>query len=120
MVDRVGVRFISEVKLNEGEDVADYVTEPPSRLKSLGLVADSFFHKDSAEIPDHSCRLNVIQTIQPAQPPQTPQRSFIVDIDIFTTEPIAIDAVDSKLSDLRFIKNKVFFSVMKDAEEKFK
>ena len=119
MVDRIGVRFISEVRLNEGEEVADYVTRPPSPLNSLGLLADSFFHKDSAAIPGHAYRLNVVQTIQPAQPPLTTQRSFIVDIDIFTTEPIAIDVVDSKLSELRFIKNKVFFSVMRDAEEKF-
>ena len=119
MIDRVSVRFISEVKLNEGEDVADYVTQPPSPLNSLGLVADSFFHKDSAATLGHAYKLNVVQTIQPAQPPLTTQRSLIVDIDIFTTEPIAIDVVDSKLSELRFIKNKVFFSVMKDAEEKF-
>jgi hypothetical protein len=46
--------------------------------------------------------------------------SLIVDIDVRTTDSIADFAtVPQRLRELRFIKNEVFFTLMKDAETKF-
>ncbi len=118
-VDRIGVRFISQVKLKDDEDVSEYIAQPPSPLSEIGLSSDTFFHKDSISVPGYPYRLNLVRVTQPAQPPLVTHRSLIVDIDIATTDAITVDSVESKLPEMRYLKNLVFFSMMKDAETKF-
>lgn len=117
-VDRIGVRFISQVKLKDNEDPSEYIVQSPSPLSNIGLSSETFFHKDSTEIQGYPYRLNLVRVIQPAQPPVT-CRSLIVDIDIVTTDSMMLDSVEAKLPEMRYLKNLVFFSIMRDAETKF-
>jgi len=119
-VDRIGVRFISQAKLKDGEEASEYIDESPSPLINIGLSTETFFHKDSTEIPGYPYLLNLVRVIQPAQPPLVTYRSLIVDIDIVTTDTMMLDSVESKLPEMRYIKNLVFFSIMRDAETKFR
>jgi uncharacterized protein (TIGR04255 family) len=56
--------------------------------------------------------MNVIKTIQPKTP--TNNRALILDIDVFTQQPIEVndDIIDKKLRDLHWLKNKIFFSII--------
>ncbi len=117
-VDRIGVRFISQVNLKDGEKVSDYVDQVPAPLERIGLASDAFLHQDTFDLPELPFRLNLVQTIQPPEPPLI-QKSLIVDIDVSTTEATPLESVESRLQEMRFIKNKVFFSFMKNAETKF-
>ena len=117
-MERIGVRYISQVKLKDGEKVSDYVDQKPEPLAGIGLGSDAFFHQESFAIPETSYRLNLVRTIQQSEPPLI-QKSLIVDIDVSTTDETTLDSVEQRLQEMRFIKNKVFFSFMKDAESKF-
>lgn len=117
-VDRIGVRFISQVKLKDGEKVSDYVDRVPAPLETIGLASEAFLHQDTFDLPELPFRLNLVRTIQPPEPPLI-QKSLIVDIDVSTTEATPLESVESRLQEMRFIKNRVFFSFMKNAESKF-
>lgn len=117
-VDRIGVRFISQVTLKDGEKASDYVDQVPAPLDRIGLDSEGFFHQDTFSIPKSPFRLTLVRAIQSPEPPLI-EKSLIVDIDVFTTEATPLEAVDSRLREMRFIKNEVFFSFMKDAESKF-
>lgn len=117
-VERLGVRFISQVSLKDAEQVSDYVDQVPAPLEKIGLAAEAFLHQDSFGLPGIPFRLNLVRTIQPSEPPLI-QKSLIVDIDVSTTEMTPLESVESRLQEMRFIKNEVFFSFMKDAETKF-
>ncbi len=118
-VDRIGVRYISQVNLKDEEKVSDYVEQAPAPLQGIGLSSETFFHQDSISLPGYPYRLNLVRTIQPAEPPLI-QKSLIVDIDVSTTAATSLASVETRLKEMRFIKNKAFFSFMKNAEDKFK
>jgi hypothetical protein len=42
-----------------------------------------------------------------------------VDIDVSTTEAVTFENLDRALDELRYIKNKVFFTYMRDAGKHF-
>lgn len=119
-VDRLGVRFIDQMRMQGGEKASDLVNEPPDPLASTGLHSDTFFRQDILGVPGHPYRVNLVRAIQGPQP-LVPQRSLIVDVDAFTTEPTGVDraAVERRLQELRFLKNFVFFSFIKNPEIRF-
>ena len=117
MVERIGIRFISQVDL-VSDDLADYVEQPPSSLNRIGLSAESFFHQDTFAIPGHPFSLKLGHAIQQQEPPLV-RKSLIVDIDVATTETTMLDAVESRLQEMRVLKNEVFFGFIKNAETHF-
>jgi len=58
--------------------------------------------------------------MQPAAEKTGSKRVLIVDIDVSTKEAVALENLDRTLDELRYIKNKVFFTYMKDADKHFK
>lgn len=117
-VDRLGVRFISQINLKDGERVSDYVEQVPAPLERIGLASEAFLHQDTFRVPGFPFRLNLVRTIQPPEPALI-QKSLIVDIDVSTIEATPLDSIEVRLQEMRFIKNSVFFTFMKDAEQKF-
>jgi hypothetical protein len=61
----------------------------------------------------------VINIVRAVQPTPHQKSTLIVDITASTSESFELVQVNDKLNDLRFIKNKVFFSLMKDAAQSF-
>lgn len=120
-VERMAVRFISQMELKEGENAADFVKETPGLPESLGLRPDTFFRQDIMEVPDYPYRVRLVRAIQGREPPIVPRRSLIVDIDVFTTQPTKVDqaAIDQRLKEMRFLKNFVFFNFVKDPQKRF-
>ncbi len=78
-----------------------------------------FFYQDTLSLGDLPYIINLVRTVQTKQHGSS-QLSLIVDIDVGTKSSIAdFASLPQRLSDLRFIKNEVFFALMKDAEAKF-
>lgn len=44
---------------------------------------------------------------------------MIVDIDVSTTVTLSFDRIEHSLDKMRYIKNEVFFTYMKDADQRF-
>jgi uncharacterized protein (TIGR04255 family) len=108
-IGRIGVRFISELHLTNSkpDDWID-LQEP---LRELGLLTSSFFHKDTFEFPPYS--LNLIRAIRDSP------RSLIVDIDVARID-VDVEDMDQCLSEMRHLKNRVFFTYMKNATTEFR
>jgi uncharacterized protein (TIGR04255 family) len=120
-VDRLGVRFINKMEMSGGEKATDLIADSPDLLQSTGLRHETFFRQDLLEVPGHPYRASLVRAIQAAQPPVIPEKSLIVDIDVFTTEPTPMDKtlIEQRLEELRFLKNLVFFSFVRDPEKRF-
>lgn len=115
--DRIGVRFISQIELGN-QSPADFIEMPPESLKSIGLASSGFFDSDTYETPGAPYKLTVTRTVEPPQTKTMP-RMLIVDIDITTISSTPLDLLESRLEEMRYIKNEVFFSLMKDPQVKF-
>ena len=116
-VSQLSVRYISQVSVRTSDEVGEYIEQVCAPLGSIGLSANHFFHQDSIQLDNHPYRINVVRAVQPAT---GTTGSLIVDILASTVSALEnLDMVDDKLNELRFIKNEVFFTLMRDAETKF-
>ena len=61
-----------------------------------------------------------MRAMQPAAEASGCKLQLIIDIDVSTTVAVTLDEMDATLEQMRYIKNKVFFCYMKDAEQHFK
>jgi uncharacterized protein (TIGR04255 family) len=112
-IQRIGLRFVNRMALPSQQiDWGQYMKAAPEAPKGLDMPLTGFFHQDTLSVPDRPYALNVIRTVQ--QPDLPGEIGLIVDIDVYTTQPITDkpDALDGVLTDLRWLKNKVFFGSM--------
>jgi len=112
-IQRLGVRFINRITLPGGEvGLGDYLQVPPHPPEGLDLQIMNFFHKDNLSVTGHPYEVNIVKTIQPPQRPGSDGGGLILDIDVFTTKPFEqrADAIDKRLTEMRWLKNKVFYS----------
>lgn len=114
-VQRLGVRFINRIISVDPAKLPELLAIPPRGPNRMDLPLTGFMHQNTFAIPDHSYRLNVIQTIQPPSPPETESFSLILDLDVFTTQPIQFDEIDNRLLQMQWIKNTAFFSCVTPA-----
>lgn len=114
-IQRVGVRFINLIPLAERALVRKYLAKPPKFIESLNLPVVGFLSQSLHEVPGHDLQLKVAQTIQPPVPPQVFECGLVIDIDVFSTKPIEADdiALNDCLAKTRWLKNKVFFDLIK-------
>ncbi len=117
IVSSLSVRYISQMPVQSSDDVGNCIEQVCAPLSGMGLQADNFFHQDSIQLANQPYKINVIRAVQPATDKSA---NLIVDISVSTTSALSdLVVVDEKLDELRFIKNEVFFTLMKDAEAKF-
>jgi uncharacterized protein (TIGR04255 family) len=122
VIQRLGVRYINRIPLADGEQPSRYLNTVPTAPPGLELTAESFFHQDTYPVPGYPYSINWVRTIQPAGADPADGRALIVDIDIFTQELLQLDkeTLAQKLREMRWLKNKVFFScITQHALEKF-
>jgi uncharacterized protein (TIGR04255 family) len=116
-VQRIGVRFINRIQLSLGQvDLDDYIQRGPQPPRALDVPFAGFMHYDTLGIPGYSYAINVIRTIQVSPQPQKGGAALILDIDVFTTHPfdLSAGAVERRLPEMRWLKNKVFFGSVTD------
>ncbi|MBU0719062.1 MAG: TIGR04255 family protein [Planctomycetes bacterium] len=113
-IERLGVRFINRVVPVELHKLAEILTLPPQSPGSLTLPIGEFLHRSVYTVPGHPYSVNVIQTSQPPAPPETDAVGLILDIDVFTTATIEPNAaaLDARLAEMRWLKNKTFYSLL--------
>ena len=119
VIEGIGVRFISQMPLHENEKLSKYVHKIPKPLPGLGLRSDSFFHQDTIPLKGYPYELKLIRAMQAAAEKSGSKKLLIVDIDVSTTMAVTFDQLAKTLDELRYIKNKVFFSYMKNAVQHF-
>lgn len=110
-VARLSVRFISQIAVDSVHEIEQYIDTVCEPLNQLGLSANSYYHQDTIELANEPYVINTVHAVQ-----STPdgKSNLIVDITVSTSESIELGQVEEKLKDLRFIKNKVFFTLIKD------
>jgi len=118
-VQRLGLRFINRILLPPQDfDFEDYLTTPPRLPDHLELPFQGFFHNETLAVPGYPYGITIIRTIQPPQPAEPDRVGLILDHDVFSLEPFAIqqDILNRRLTEMRWLKNKVFFgSITKKA-----
>jgi uncharacterized protein (TIGR04255 family) len=112
-IQRLGVRFINVIPV-ELKEVASLLTLPPRSPETIKLPISTFLHQTTFSIPDHPYELNVVQTIQPPARPERDSFGLILDLDVGTTRPIPFEGMDYRLLQMQWIKNKAFFSLVKE------
>ena len=116
-VSQLSVRYISQVPVRSLDQAEGFIEQVCAPLGDIGLSAGHFFHQDTIQLNNHAYKINLIRAVQPAT---EALNTLIVDISVSTTSILEdLRQVDDKLNELRFIKNEVFFTIMKDAETKF-
>jgi uncharacterized protein (TIGR04255 family) len=116
-IQRVGVRFINRIQLPPEElRFEDYIQAAPQPPHSLELPFAGFMHYDTLAMPGYAYMINVIKTIHVPPALQTQGIALILDIDVFTTQPFALgeNAIEKRLAEMRWLKNKVFFGSVTD------
>lgn len=110
-VQRLGVRYINRVDLQQGEAVGAYLRRPPQCLEPLGLNAEEFLYQSTYTLPNAPFKVTVNQALQlAAQAAAGP--ALIVDVDVITTRPVQTDSeIEPNLTRMRWLKDKVFFSL---------
>jgi uncharacterized protein (TIGR04255 family) len=110
---RLGVRFINRITLPAGEvRLENYLRVPPQPPREMDLPLVNFFHHDSLMVTGHPYGVNIVKTVQPPQGSGSDGGGLILDIDVFTTKPFeqTANAIDKHLAEMRWLKNKVFYS----------
>jgi uncharacterized protein (TIGR04255 family) len=117
-VNRLGVRYINQIWLGEGENSSTYLKTLPHNDFNLSLIRESFFYEETYKIPNYPYIVNWVCTEQS----QGNKRFLIVDIDVFILEIIELEESQliHHLNNIRWLKNKIFFnSITNTALENF-
>ncbi len=114
-IQQLGVRYINRIFLDSNENPATYLRIMRSALADLELPTESFFYQDTYQIPGYPYHVKWVRTIQtqPSASVDYLRQALIIDIDVFTTDEfIASDreSLIKHLHEMRWIKNKIFFS----------
>jgi uncharacterized protein (TIGR04255 family) len=109
-IQRLGLRFINRIAFSQAEvKLEDFLENPPKPPRGMEIPFEGFLHHTTFSVPGHPYRINLVQTVQPAQGADD-SWGVILDIDVYTTEPIANqDLIGQHLTKMRWLKNKVFF-----------
>lgn len=121
-IERLGLRFINRINVPmEGVRLKDYLQAPPCAPLGMSLPITGFLHQATLTVPGHPYLINLIQTLQP-QIDESGAIGLIVDIDVGTIDPFPLEgaALEQRLAEMRWLKNKAFFGCITDkALERF-
>lgn len=113
-VQRLGVRFINHLAGATQQNLDDFLREPPTCPSNLPLR--DFVYQSTFDVPELPLGIRIIKVMQPSMPELRQSSGLFVDIDVFSTKAISdIPAeLDQTLSQMRWLKNKVFFTLLTD------
>lgn len=122
-IQRVGLRFINRMVLSLDEQIEDYLLISPQKPQGLDLPVAGFFYHEAFGVPEYPYAINIRRTVQPIDKPIAKEIGLVLDIDVFTTQPVEPESgvIERYLAEMRWLKNKVFYgSIAPKAMEKFK
>jgi uncharacterized protein (TIGR04255 family) len=109
-IQRIGLRYVNRIKLApDNMKVSEYISGGPLPPKGLGGTFHNFIHRDTWACDPYA--VNVARAFQAL--PQQPM-ALILDIDVFSTTAFEFQpsVLDSKLAEMRWLKNKTFFGII--------
>ncbi len=111
-IQRLGVRFINKIPVSAIDRLGEYLREPPTCPLSLPLK--NFFYQSTFDVPKNDLGVKVVKTLQSSASAGISESSLIVDIGVFTKQPMPCDEVvlDERLPKMRSLKNAVFFDLL--------
>lgn len=121
-IQRIGVRFINVISIETLDQLPRILVSPPSASTAMNLPMQEFMHQTRFAIPDDGYSLNIIQATQPPSADDE-KLKLILDLDVSTenTVEMAEDELRKRLAEMRWIKNKAFFSILtRDAIDRFR
>ncbi len=119
-IARLSTRFISQIPIKNHDEVAEYTNVARPTWSPAGSGTMGFFHQDNMALDDYPYIITITRALQPLTTNVQAEMNLIVDITVSTTDAVGpFDTMEHRLKELRFIKNDVFFTLMKDAETKF-
>lgn len=119
-IARLSTRYISQMPVRSMVEIADLLNVVTDPLKVFGVSSDTFFHQDTVKLGNLPYIINVRTALQPTPKSEISDKSLIVDVDVSTAEgPTDESEMELTLKELQHLKNKVFFGLMKNPEEKF-
>jgi uncharacterized protein (TIGR04255 family) len=112
---RLGVRFINHIAAATPATLHDYLREPPTCPSNLPL--SEFVYQSTFAVPGYPFGVRVIKVLQPSMPELQQSSGLFLDIDVFSTTAIPNEPgpLDETLTRMRWLKNKVFFSLLTEA-----
>lgn len=114
LVIRIGLRMINRVTIPIGTfQIEDYLATAPQAPKGFDIPYQGFMHHESFALPDTPYGVTVVKTILPPVKGE-PGPAIVIDIDAFLTpnEMVGDETLVELLTDMRWIKNKVFFGTV--------
>ena len=121
-VGRLGLRFINRIEVPASGQLEDYLTVGPRCPPNIALPFMGFFHIDTFSVPGHPYLVNLRRTVENSADAAALKTAFIIDVDVFATEGLdELSAIQKRLLDMRWLKNKIFFgSVTPEVIEGYK
>jgi uncharacterized protein (TIGR04255 family) len=114
---RLGVRSISKIAFGPG-DAAGKVFKAVARpWKDFGLESTSFFHQDTVRWPGTAYSVRLVRAMEPGEPGDFPV--LFLDVDISLEATVQLDGADWSMKEMRYLKNRVFFSTVRNAKKRF-
>jgi uncharacterized protein (TIGR04255 family) len=114
---RLGVRSISRITFAIGETVRDVAKGMASPWKDFGLESAAFFHQDTVRWPGTSYGVRLVRAMDPEEPGES--GILFLDIDISLEDSVELGDADCRIAEMRFLKNRVFFSTVRNPRERF-
>ena len=112
-VGRIGLRFINRIAVKQATfEPSDYYKYPPESPKELGWPLANYLHHDVIQVPETPYAVNLIKTFQNVNG----EVGLILDIDVFMQNRFEFSKarIIECLEEMRWIKNKIFFSSLTD------
>ncbi|MDH4186984.1 MAG: TIGR04255 family protein [Nitrospira sp.] len=123
-ISRIGVRFINQILLPQGEvNFESYMTSPPSPPENMSMPFLGFMHQGIFQVPESPYSIMITKTIQSPSPTTNNRFALILDTDVFTNlpRPTTTAGLEACLKDMRWLKNKAFFgTITEKAKELFR
>jgi uncharacterized protein (TIGR04255 family) len=123
-IQRLGLRFINRITMSVRETaLEDYIQPHAPPPQGLDLPLFNFFHLDQLAVPGYPYAINIARTLQLPRDPELEGFGILLDIDVFSERQFELrqELLLSRLSEMRWLKNKAFFgSVTKRALETFR
>jgi len=112
---RLGVRYINQLAQATSATLRDYLRDPPQCPLSLPL--NEFMYHSTFNVPGLPYGIGIIKVMQPSMSELPQSSGLFIDIDVFSTTAIPNQSgpLEDSLARMRWLKNKVFFSLLTDA-----
>jgi len=114
-VQQLSVRFINHIPAATPENVGDFLGSPPTCPENLELK--EFVYQSTFAVPSLPFTARVIKVMQPSNPELQKSSGLFLDIDVLTNRTVSLDEREQNeiLSQIRWVKNKVFFTLISDS-----